>query len=662
MSRHSHQPAEPNRAARLMLLVALAPILIPHLWRMPAWLAIFGVLVFAWRVVIDWRGLALPGKWPRTVLALLGFGAVLFAYKSVGGRDPGAALLTVMLCLKLLEMRSLRDASVVIYIGYFLVAVGLLFSQSIATGLSLFLIIFLLTAALMALHQPDTRLSDYRRHLRISGGLILQAMPVMLVLFLLFPRIPGPLWGMPNKGLTGLTGIEDTLFMGAITELVDSEEIAFRVKFDDEPPPPSKLYWRGPVLWHTDGQLWKPLDKGQMLGLHTQAPYAPEGEAVDYTITLEAHGRQWLFALDLPESPNEPIGRGHHLTPDYQLHARRFVNERLRYRMRSYTDYDTGPISRWEERLGTRLPRAANPRSQALAQGWLAEGLSDIQIARRALAMFREQPFYYTRTPPVLEFDPVDGFLFETREGFCEHYAAAFVTLMRAANIPARIVTGYQGGSLNEVDDFLIVRQSDAHAWAEVWLQGNGWTRVDPTAVIPAERVLYTPDQNRFDSVNDREIIAGRWLAETLHSLRQNWEALNNAWSQWVLGFDGQRQQQLFERLGLDGLPWVKIILIMVGTIAVLLLAIAVYLNLKQPRSRDPLQRLWLNFCRHMERFAPARHIDEGPMDYAERLAVAVPEQAEAVHRIAAEYVRLRYAEVGDSGLESLRQMIRELR
>ncbi len=648
-----------NRASRLMLLFALAPILAPHLWRMPVWLGLIGLLLFAWRAAIDWRGLPLPGKWLRTALTLLAFGAVLITYKSIAGRDPGAALLTLMLCLKLLEMRSLRDASLVIYIGYFLVAVGLLFSQSIATGMALFLVIFLLTAALMALHQPDTELRDYRRHLRLSGGLLLQSLPIMLVLFLLFPRIPGPLWGMPNEGLSGLTGISDTLFMGGITELADSEAIAFRAQFDGEPPPPGKLYWRGPVLWHTDGQLWKPLDATQLRGLRPLAPYEAEGEAVDYTITLEPHGRRWLFALDLPARPRESISVGHRATPDYQLHSERFVNERIRYRMRSYTDYDTGLISLWEARLGTQLPPNANPRTRALVKQW--HGLSDTQVVSRALAMFREQPFYYTRTPPALERNPVDEFLFETRQGFCEHYAAAFVTLMRAAGIPARIVTGYQGGSLNEVDGFLLVRQSDAHAWAEVWLDESGWTRVDPTAAIPPERVLYTPDQNRFDSVIDREMIAGQWLAETLLGLRQNWDAINNAWHQWVLGFDDRRQRQLFERLGLDGLPWLKIILIMIGAIAALLLAIALYLSLGRARADDPLQRLWLRFCRRMEKAAPPRRIDEGPMDYAERLAAAVPERAEAIRAIAGEYARQRYAE-GGGERDTLRRMIRELR
>jgi Transglutaminase-like enzymes, putative cysteine proteases len=630
------------RHGRLWLLAALTAALLPQLLRLPPWFIPYCVALLGWRLAIDLRDWPLPPRWLRVLLTLVGIGGVLAGYRTLFGADAGLALLTVMLGLKLLELRSLRDAMVVIFMGYFVVAGGFLVDQSIYVGVYLLVNVLLLTAALIALSHPAGPQHPF--YLRRAGLLLLQALPITVLLFVLFPRLSEPLWGVPKTSSSASTGISDHMTLNNISELVDSEEVAFRVRFDGPVPPASQLYWRGPVLWVTDGRRWDPVSRDlpprwQML----PGRYDSLDDPVRYALTLEAHNAHWIFPLDLPAS----VPNGMALTADFQLLSKRKVIARQRYELASHTRYVTGPLADEMYRLGLRLPTAANPRTRALAAQWAH--LPAQAIVDSAINHFRDQPFWYSRRPPPLGDHPVDDFLFTTRRGFCEHYAAAFVTLMRAAGVPARVVTGYQGGEVNPVSDYLIVRQSDAHAWAEVWLDSDGWVRVDPTAAIPPHRVEATTDAQRFRSTDAATLnIDLDWAQRALAELRYRWDAVNDAWNQWILGYNHQRQKELLEQLGLLRFGWQGVIALLAGAIAAVLGAVTIYLLLRMRGRHDALVRIYQRYCDKLARIGLRRAPHEGPRDFARRVAAQRPDLADSSDEIITLYIDLRYGK-GDA-------------
>jgi transglutaminase-like putative cysteine protease len=652
----------PTLSGKLWLITALFLVLLPHLLRMPLGLSLLGVGVFGWRLAHELKGWALPRRALRWLLTLLAFGAVALLFKSVVGRDAGVALLSVMLCLKLLELRTLRDALVTLYIGYFLVLGAFLFSQSLYTGGYLLLVVLLLTAALIALNHPQSSAANTRYYLRYSGQLLLQAFPLMVVLFLLFPRLDGPLWHMP-QGRTGKTGLSDEIRMGTISSLVESEEVAFRVEFQGTIPAADRLYWRGPVLWQTDGRLWRRLRQPPLPAIpHFEA----HSEPVSYSVTLEAGGNRRLFALDLPATLPQGLDSPALIRPDFQLLADKPLTTTQRYTISSVLNYRTTRLDDSELWAALQLPEEVNSRSLALAQGWANEGLSPEQLIARALNYFRDNDFYYSRQPPLLDRDPVDDFLFNSRRGFCEHYATSFVTLMRAAGVPARVVTGYQGGERNRLGDYLIVRQSNAHAWAEVWLDESGWRRIDPTSNIPPERVEEMVDSQRFATT---DLLAGvaqnrqfNLFKKSFYQLRQMWDAVNHGWNQWVLGFDKARQERLLQALGLKEGGWGNLILLMLAALLVLVALISAIVLLQRPRQRDPVQRHYQLFCTKLAKRGVARRANEGPHDYATRAAQALPQYRESIITITRLYVALRYQQPGNgSQLAEFKRAIRKL-
>jgi transglutaminase-like putative cysteine protease len=419
---------------------------------------------------------------------------------------------------------------------------------------------------------------------------------------------------------------------GSIGELVRSEAIAFRVHFEGVPPPAAARYWRVRVLWESDGLIWR-------AGANPPASpgLTPLGEPVSYRVTLEPTGKTWLPALDLPFSA--PAGAG--LQGGAVLVRRRAVNERLVYDVRSHLAYRTGPLSARERNRGLAVPPTSD-RVRALAQSWRNAAKSDEQVVQAALAYFRNQPFYYTLSPPTLGADPVDEFLFETRQGFCEHYAAAFTTLMRAAGVPARVVIGYQGGLHNPAGDYYMVRQADAHAWSEVWLESQGWVRVDPTAAVAPERVEQGIDSVGLADVEGRTAEAAsetaRWLARAWQRAHFTWDAFNLSWFYWVKDYDEDRQARLLERVGLHESAGVVLVAGVLGVA----LAYA-WLAGRAPRPRDPLVRTYRRYCRKLARAGLPRSPNEGPLDYARRAGRRWPELRPTIEAITARYVALRY-------------------
>jgi transglutaminase-like putative cysteine protease len=455
----------------------LALVMIPHVARIPLWVLASFACFAGWRVTHAIRGVPLPSRWLVIAMSVAMLAGVYADYGTLFGRDTGVALLVVLTGMKLMESRGLRDAYVLSALGYFLVITNFLYSQSIFTGIYMLVVVLLMTATLIVFSTESGEL-DARARLRMAAGMLIQATPIMLVLFFLFPRLPGPLWSLPRDAHGAISGLSESMSPGLISRLSLSDAVAFRVTFQSRAPLPNQLYWRGPVMWHTDGRKWTSGNPARSW----RAQYVElRGDPVDYTITIEPHQQSRLFALEVPTT----IPRGAQMTQDFQLRTPKPVRVRRRYEVRSYPEARLTRVSIDEQSAALALPPGMHPRARELAEGWRQELQDDGAIVARALAYFRQQPFVYTLTPPLLERDSVDEFLFDTRSGFCENYASSFAVLMRAAGIPARIVTGYQGGELNPLGDYMIVRQRDAHAWTEVWLAESGWVRVDPTGAGP---------------------------------------------------------------------------------------------------------------------------------------------------------------------------------
>jgi transglutaminase-like putative cysteine protease len=510
--------------------------------------------------------------------------------------------------------------------------------------------LFMLIASLVGLSAPRRPL---RANLRSAGRLLAHAAPAALALFLLFPRVQGPLWGLPQDAHAGISGLSDTMAPGNLSSLALSDAIAFRAEFEGEPPPQPLLYWRGPVLWEFDGRKWS-------MGPTALAQYSPPqsgGPRYRYSVVLEAHNRDWLFSLEaatrLPERAR--------FSSDGQVLTQFPVRSRIRYELSSIAVAETRPDETTSQlRRALRLPAGYNPRAVALAREWRAQAASDAEIATKAIAFLRAGRYLYTLEPPLLEENSVDDFLFNTKSGFCEHFSSAFVFLMRAAGVPARVVMGYQGGDTNPVDRIVTVRQSDAHAWAEIFLAGRGWVRVDPTTASAPGRV----DSGLARSVPDAASLPFlmRTDLEWLRSLRYRWEALAHKWNVWVLGYNPDRQRDLLSFVGMPDADW-RTLTAALFTVLGLITAGLLAWSLRGLMRPDPVQKAWRAFCRKLAACGLERAPHEGPRDYSTRAARALPGSRRAILRIGALYIGVRYgARARAEKVTELRRLVRELR
>jgi transglutaminase-like putative cysteine protease len=632
--------SRPTVDATLILIAALAVVTVPHATRQPLWVTILFLLLVGWRVAGDWRGWPLPGGRHRGLnllkhaMAMLVFVAVAASYGGHLGRDAGVALLVVLLGLKLIELSRPRDFHVAGYLGYFLVATNFLYTQSIAMALYMLVGIGLLTTALVALHDRCGSLG-IRARARIAATVLLQAGPLMLVLFVLFPRLPGPLWGLPRDAHSGISGLRDEMMLGNISSLTLSDAIVFRVEFEGALPPVAGLYWRGPVFWHNDGRTWTAGRKTP--GEEVPVPARGIGAAVRYTVTLEPSEERWLYALDLPTELPEFARRSR----DFQLSTARRIEGRLRYHGTSHTDYRVTAALESELQRALALPVGRHPRAVALGQSLRQRNSSARAVIAEALRLFGSAPFVYTLRPPAAVADPVDEFLFRTRQGFCEHYAVAFAVLMRAAGIPTRVVTGYQGGEYNPIGGYLIVRQRDAHAWTEVWLGERGWMRVDPTAAVAPDRLergidMALPAMRELPLGSDA-------LGRLWRGIRNRWDAMNNGWNQWVLGYGTQRQAQLLARWGMGDPNWARLSLWLVAALGALMALLLVYMTRTKRAGQDPIRAEYDRYCDLLARAGWTRAPWEGPLDFAARASAGSRELAPGITRVARLYVRARY-------------------
>ncbi len=644
----------PGQVIVMTLLVGSAWLpLVPHV---DPQISLYLGFLLALRIAsLHWPVLS-PGRWLLLPLTLAGMANVISAYETFVGQKGGTALLGTMLALKVLETRRLRDLRVGAILFGFLLVTQFLFDQSPLRVLYLALLLVLDVALLADL---SARLGTGRQALfsalRIASRLSLQALPLALVLFVLFPRLSAPLWNLgPIEG-KGRSGVSDWMEPGSVSELVIDGQPAFRVRFDGPVPPETRRYWRGPVIWHTDGRRWTgwPADapRGRLQDL-----VAAE-EKVSYQIDLEPGSKRWLFALDMPVD----IPADARVLADFQVLSAEPDEENRSYRMTSALSYNTGELVLEQELAGTQLPENLSPRTRALVAQWVEASGGPDEIVALALRFFREQPFHYTLSPPKLGPNPVDEFLFETRRGFCEHYASSFALLMRIAGIPARIVLGYLGGEYNALGRYHIVRQSDAHAWVEVWLEGKGWIRVDPTAAVAPGRVERSdllaglasgaPVRFRLDDVDSLR----RWA----HNLRLLGDAVAMGWRDWVVGLSSERQQRMLEMLGLGYLRDYGLVIALIVSAGVMLSLLLAGMT-RTAAPRDPLQRIYAAFCKRLSRIGLARGQSEGPLEFSRRVISNRPDLRGPVESFIDLYLPQRYG--GMSGLEDRRKLVQSLR
>jgi protein-glutamine gamma-glutamyltransferase len=625
-----------DRHAFDLLSLAMAAVVAVHAAHLPVWLTVaLGLLLVARWVHRNTRGGRISW-WLRLPLTLGLPLAIVAQYGTLFGEEPGSALVAGMLVLKLLETERARDARVGVAFACFGLMSALLFGQGlVATGLVALGLLPTL-AALNALQPARPAFSWKSSWLPVLRMLAL-ALPLTLVGFLFIPRLSAPLWGAPSDGPTR-TGVSGSMAPGDFTQLLVDDTPAFRVSFDGPRPPRMQRYFRGPVLWRFDGRTWSTAhDASPRLPEHMRPPVepvVPHGGMHAYQVTLEPTQRHWLFALDTPLA----APHGAHFTPARTLLSNQRIRSIRRYRMRSSTQHVLEPnLSPGDRARALQLPKGFDPKARALAAQWRRQhGGQPRAIVDAALKLFHDGGFSYTLTPPPLGRNSVDDFLFSTRQGFCEHYASAFTFLMRAAGIPARVVTGYQGGYWNAMGHYLLIRQSDAHAWSEVWIAGRGWVRVDPTAAVRPERV----DEGAAAAAgHSREWYQAAWLQD----LRNRWDIVNRWWNQAVTGFDALRQSGLLKPFGIRHADPTRLgIAFAVGIVT--LLALGLGLALWRHHEPDPLRRAMLRLQRKLARLGIERESSEGPRDFLRRAASELPHERTRLESLEQDYLRLRYA------------------
>ena len=590
----------------LFLLLVIGWVMAPQVAHLPLWCSTLAAGVLVWRGWLALAGRPLPGTWWLLGLLVATLVATYATHRTLLGRDAGVTLIVVLLALKTLELRAKRDAFVVFFLGFFTMLTSFFFSQSLPTAAAMLLALLGLLTAVVNAHMPVGK-PPLATAARTAATMALLGAPIMAALFLLFPRF-APLWGIPADAMAGRSGLSSSMEVGNLASLALDDSIAMRLRFEGAVPPQSDLYFRGPVLSTFDGREWRPLQP--RLGTRFvpgagNAQLEVAGAPVRYEVTMEPNNRPWLLLLDAaPRRPEVP-GFETVMTSELQWLANRPVTDLLRYRAESYPSFRHGPRSSVAAVLPqyTELPAGFNPRTLALAARMRSDpalaGGGPPALVQAAMQLLRTGNYQYTLEPGTFGRETADEFWFDRKLGFCEHIASAFVVLMRAMDIPARIVTGYQGGERNTVDGFWVVRQSDAHAWAEVWLAGRGWVRVDPTSAVSPGR---TGSFQRLQA--PRGVVAtafGNVTPALALNVRAAWEALNNSWNQWVLNYTQSKQLDLLKNIGFDTPSWEDLAYVLLGLVVFVASCGALW-TLWDRRQHDPWLRLLARARKRLQR------------------------------------------------------------
>ncbi|NPC55682.1 transglutaminase family protein [Caenimonas soli] len=607
----------------LFLLAVVGWIVLPQVGNLPLWCTALTACVLVWRGWLAVTSRPLPGGWWVFGLLALSLVATVATHRTVLGRDAGVTLIVLLLALKTLELRARRDIFVIFFLGFFTMLTNFFFSQSLLTAAAMLVALLGLLTALVNAHMPVGK-PPLLQAARTAGWMALLGAPIMMVLFVLFPRF-SPLWGIPSDAMSGRSGLSANMQVGNIASLVLDEGIAMRVKFEGPVPPQSDLYFRGPVLSTFDGREWRALrlrsgSRSTAVGAQLQVM----GQPMRYEVTLEPNNRPWLLVLDAAAQAPAIPGVEAVMTSELLWVANRPVTDLLRYSAESYPIFRHGPRSALAavppEYL--ELPPGFNPRTFALAAELrrdprLAAGGPPLLI-QAAMDRLRTGNYQYTLEPGVYGQHTADEFWFDRREGFCEHIASAFVILMRAMNIPARIVTGYQGGERNSVDGFWVVRQSDAHAWAEVWLAGQGWVRVDPTSAVAPGRTGAFQRLQAPRGVIETALF-GSVSPDMAVRLRSAWEALNNSWNQWVLNYSQSKQLDLLRSLGFETPGWEDLSFVLLMLLVTVAMCGAAW-TLWEQSQHDP----WLRLLNRVRKRLDGAGIELPPAAPPRQIATAV--------------------------------------
>lgn len=651
------------RNALVWIIISLFTLVAPHAGRLPVWVLAVYVFAAIWRIMVYQGRWSFPGRWVKAALIASSFTGIYFSYGSLIGLEPTVALLLTAFALKLIELSKLKDGYVLLFLGYFICITEFLFSQDLMIVLYSLINVTLVTTALVAMHRPGEHQFN-RKTIRLAGIMLLQALPLMLVLFFLFPRI-GPLWSVPIKSHTAKTGMSDFMKPGDISRLGKSDEVAFRAEFTGDIPDTTELYWRGLVFSALEDGAWRSLNYYDIPASERRPQMAESvGPSIAYRVIMEPTQQRWLYSLRYaqPQTPGVMSGS------DYVLFSPTKLEDERLYSVRSWPEAALEmDVSPWRREVELRLPGGSNPQTTSFARELRARSGSDAAFVEAVLARFTEEPYAYSLNPPLLPGDnPMDSFLFDTRTGFCEHYAAAFVIMMRAAGVPARVVAGYQGGEVNPVNRTVIVHQFDAHAWAEVWLEGQGWVRVDPTAAVSPDRIEWGLEralagEGSFLTDSPMSLLHFRGVA-WVNSIRLRFDALTYRWQSWVTGFNRERQFDLLNSV-FDGISARKFVLVLIGSWALVLTPIAFALLRKRKRdTMSPADKAYLLFCDKLSRVGVTREVGESPLQYGARAARNMRPEASQIEKITQLYGTIAYRRNGDNVATLERELARTVR
>jgi transglutaminase-like putative cysteine protease len=588
------------------------------------------------RIFFNWRLARLPSTEIKVLLFGAGVGAVWLNYGSVLGIGPGLTILLLLVSLKLLETNSVRDFQVMTLLGYFLALCDLFFSQDLILWLYVAMAFIVLTAALIRFHC-GWRGMGYGRASWLAGKMSLQGLPLIVILFLFFPRTGGGFRFQFGQQLHASNGMSDRLSPGSFSTLVLNDEVAFRAEFPDgHIPPMSMMYWRALVLWQGDNLKWSVGLPGRVY-----PTWHLGGPSIRQRISLQPHGDHWLFALDRPASDL----RGAYYVAGDCLQNDRAITSTLLYDVVSRPEDRQTYLPRDQHAAALLKPLHISKAVQSLVNAWRASAADDRELVKVALRYFRDERFVYTLDPGSYpDTGALDEFLFSRRKGFCEHYAAAFATLMRIAGIPSRVVVGYHGGEFNQLGQYMIVRQSDAHAWCEVWLRDKGWLRVDPTDMVDSGFDSYIEGHPTDPAAAARVSSTLLGWREIMREAMLAWDSMNYEWDLRVLNFDEDNQRSFFSIIGLRDMKWPQILGGAAFSILILLALLALLLRRPGRLRTDPIGRWYARFCKAAEAGGVRREAWEGPRDFGERAAARFPAQAAEIREITALYIQFRYA------------------
>ena len=632
----------PTRKTTLWVIATLFVAMLPQLPRMPMVVVTITLLTLCWRVLAEFRNWEpVPALIRHSATALALF-TLYASFGNLAGRRAAVSLLTVMLALKLVEAYRIRDSRLIVSFSLFLCATQFLFTQGVLMPLYGAGTVTVALVALTQLHRNEAfEMKDetppvaasLRSEMGFSFRLLALAIPIGVAFFLLFPRWSSPLWGIPETTLDSKTGLSESMAPGSIESLFMDDSPAFRVEFETGVPPQSELYWRGPVLWDFDGRTWS----GSYFSKNLLAERVPLEESAQwrYQVQLEPNERHWLFSLDYPAI----VPADAKITVDFQILRQKPVTQLFQYTMVSKPDFVDSPTLPLTMRdVALDLPFDHNPRTRELVAGWQRQGLTGPALVEHIQNYFNREPFHYSLESPLRGRNSIDEFMFSTRTGYCEHYASAFTVMMRMAGVPARVVTGYMGGWYNEVGNYVLVRQSDAHAWSEVWFPDSGWTRVDPTAAVSPLRV----ERGSLSAISGpRHLLDYEWLRR----IRNGVDIVEQRWNDWVIEFGATRQSRLLSSLGVGRLsPFmlVTILCLVIGLISLVLVPLV--FRIKGPRKPDPLQSIWQTFLHRLSQAGFHAASSSGAMEMAQAAARRLPDEAGLIRIIADLYSRAKYS------------------